>query len=44
MLNTALIPYTLGLIASAASENTSGYIDNSQTGRKDQACDGHAVP
>jgi iron complex outermembrane receptor protein len=36
MLNAALIPDTLGLIASIASENTPGYIDSSQTGRKDQ--------
>lgn len=36
MINTALIPDRLGLIASVATEDTPGYIDNTQTGKKDQ--------
>lgn len=37
--NTALIPETLGLIASVGQERTPGYIENSATGRKDQNSD-----
>ena len=35
-INTALIPGTLGMIASVATETTPGYIDNTQTGEQNQ--------
>jgi iron complex outermembrane recepter protein len=36
MINAPLVAGKLGLIASVASENTPGYIDNARTGEKDQ--------
>ena len=36
MINTPLVEDKLGFLASYAFENTPGYIDNTQTGQKDQ--------